>query len=138
LQVVEPGGGGAPAPNIELLAPALTLGRDGAVAETIFHDRSVSRLHARLVQEDGSYRIFDSGSTSGTWVNYTPIPSGAGHLLQDGDLINLGRVQLRYQRRDLAAAGSPGPRVALVTPATAAATPAAALQPLDPSQKDSA
>jgi hypothetical protein len=100
LQVVEPGGGGAPQPNVELLAASLTLGRDAAVAETVFHERSVSRLHARIVVEDGGYRIFDSGSTSGTWVNYTPVPLETGQALQDGDLINLGRVQLRFQSRD--------------------------------------
>jgi len=114
LQVVDPGGGGAPVPNIELLSPALSLGRDGAVAETVFHDRSVSRLHARIVSEAGEYRIFDSGSTSGTWVNYTPVPPDLGQVLQDGDLINLGRVQLRFQCRDQAAPSGNGAHVAVV------------------------
>ena len=118
LQVVEPGGGGAPVPNIELLSPALSLGRDGAVAETVFHDRSVSRLHARIVSEDGEYRIFDSGSTSGTWVNYTPVPPDMGQLLQDGDLINLGRVQLRFQCRDHASPSGNGAHVAVVAVAS--------------------
>ncbi len=129
LQVVEPGGG-APAPNIELLSATLNLGRDGAVAETVFYDRSVSRLHARIVAEDSStFRIFDSGSTSGTWVNYTPVPATEGHLLQDGDLINLGRVQLRFKCRDQAPAAGNGPRVALVAAVAAPATPAAAALP---------
>jgi hypothetical protein len=118
LQVVEPGGGGAPVPNIELLSPALSLGRDGAVAETVFHDRSVSRLHARIVSEAGEYRIFDSGSTSGTWVNYTPVPPDMGQLLQDGDLINLGRVQLRFQCRDHAPPSGNGAHVAVVAVAS--------------------
>lgn len=114
LQVVEPGGGGAPQPNIELLGASLTLGRDGALVETVFNDRSVSRLHARIVAEDGGYRIFDLDSTSGTWVNYAVIPTEAGQALQDGDLINLGRVQLRFQWRNQALAAGNGARVAMV------------------------
>ena len=104
--------------------------------------------------DEGDFRIFDSGSTSGTWVNYTPVPSADGHLLQDGDLINLGRVQLRFKCRDLAPAGAHGPRVARVAPAVGpAATDAAATglalegspaparvetQPIEQSHKDGA
>jgi hypothetical protein len=120
LEVVDPGGGGAPRADIELLARPLSLGRDGAVAETVFHDRSVSRLHARIVPVDGSFRLFDAGSTSGTWVNYAPLAPECGHDLRHGDLINLGRVQLRFKRRDLPAAnGANDARVVKVTPAQA-------------------
>jgi hypothetical protein len=146
LHVVEPGGGGAPQPNIELLSASLSLGRDGAVAETVFHDRSVSRLHARIVFQDGEYCIVDSGSTSGTWVNYAPIPPDTGQPLRDGDLINLGRVQLRFQRRDRAPAPGNRARVALVSGAGASpaaapaggtpAKPAAAEPPGDRLRKD--
>jgi hypothetical protein len=132
LQVVEPGGGGAAVPNIELLSPALSLGRDGAVAETVFHDRSVSRLHARIVSEAGEYRIFDSGSTSGTWVNYAPVPPDLGQVLQDGDLINLGRVQLRFQCRDQAAPPGNGTHVAVVAVTQPVAKQPAVEQPREP------
>jgi pSer/pThr/pTyr-binding forkhead associated (FHA) protein len=117
LEVVEPGGGSAPRPDIELLGSALSLGRDAAMADTIFHDRSVSRLHARLMPVDGGFRLFDAGSTSGTWVNYTPLAAETGHDLQHGDLINLGRVQLRFKRRDAPASnGANGARVVKVAP----------------------
>ena len=69
---------GAPRPDIDLAAPHLTFGRDAALAETVFHDRSVSRLHARVVVQDGRVTIVDQGSTSGTWVNYAPVPGEAG------------------------------------------------------------
>jgi hypothetical protein len=120
LEVMDPGGGGAPRPDIELLAGSLTLGRDGALAETVFHDRSVSRLHARIIFDEGVFRIYDSASTSGTWVNYAPIAGDDGYPLQHGDLINLGRVQLRFQRRDSLASNGRGARVALVGGAPAA------------------
>ena len=130
LEVVESGGGGAPREAIELLADTVRLGRDAAVAEFVFHERSVSRLHARINRAaDGIFRVFDEGSTSGTWVNFTQVPAEDGWELRDGDLINLGRVQLRFRRRDVPAAeASNGAKVVKVTPAgePAPAPPAAA------------
>ncbi len=102
LEVVESGGGGAARADIELLGPVQHLGRDAALAEIVFPDRSVSRRHARLESApEGVFRIFDEGSTSGTWVNFTLVPAAEGWELKHGDLINLGRVQLRFKRRDV-------------------------------------
>ncbi len=144
LRVIEAGDNTAPLPDIELLEASLTLGRDADVADTVFQDRSVSRRHARIVVTDDEYCILDCGSTSGTWVNYTPVPPEVSQPLHDGDLINLGRVQLRFQRRGLNAAARPKARVAAVAaPASAdgsvqggapgnADTPATPAQPAPP------
>jgi hypothetical protein len=115
FQVVEPGAGGAARPDIDLTAPHLTLGRDAAVADTVFHDRSVSRLHARVEVQDSRVTIVDQGSTSGTWVNYTPLHGDAGCELRHGDLVNLGRVQLRFLRRDAPPLNGNGARVVPAT-----------------------
>ena len=107
LEIVE--GGSGPRVPIEILGPALRLGRDPARAEAVFQDRSVSRLHARIAEEpEGVFRIYDEGSTSGTWVNFTQIPAEGGWELKPGDLINLGRIQLRFKRR-AQVSGSPPP-----------------------------
>jgi pSer/pThr/pTyr-binding forkhead associated (FHA) protein len=127
---VEPGGGSAPRADIELEGEAMTLGRDGAMAETVFHDRSVSRLHARIVALNGVFLIYDAGSTSGTWVNYAQLPAEIGHALQHGDLINLGRVQLRFKRSDAAEAAA-GARVAHVGPPPTNGRQPAAPHPAD-------
>ena len=124
LEVVEPGGSGAPRVDIELLSDTITLGRDAAVAEAIFDDRSVSRLHARIKAEDGTFRVYDAGSTSGTWVNYAPVPAETGCALQHGDLINLGRVQLRFKLRNGAAPGAGAPAVRVVKAAAGTSRPA--------------
>jgi len=100
LEVVEPGGGGSRA-DIELFGETVRLGREPSLAQIVFPDRSVSRLHARIAETSpGVFQIFDEGSTSGTWVNLTQIPVATGCELKSGDLINLGRVQLRFKRRD--------------------------------------
>jgi hypothetical protein len=101
LEVLESGGGSAPRENIELYGQTVKLGRDPAAAHVVFADRSVSRLHARIEEtRPGVFRLYDEGSTSGTWVNFSQISLTDGHELKSGDLINLGRVQLRFRRRE--------------------------------------
>jgi len=100
LEVLESGGGGAPREAIEILSAAVKLGRDPTVADVTFPEHSVSRLHAHIAETaPGVYQIFDEGSTSGTWVNFTQIPAEGGQVLKDRDVVNLGRVQLRFKQR---------------------------------------
>lgn len=83
-------------PDVELNRDVVTLGRDPALAEAVFDDRTVSRLHARVVQtSSGVFQLYDVDSATGTWVNAQPV-SGSGHTLQPGDVVTLGRVQLRF------------------------------------------
>jgi hypothetical protein len=93
---------------IDLTGAPVSLGRDPALAAITFADRSVSRLHARIaIDEQGAYHIYDEGSTSGTWVNYEQV-TAAGRALRQGDLINLGRIQLRFRLRAAVAPVRPG------------------------------
>jgi len=96
LVVVE---GEAERRTIPIRSTHVRLGRDETLANITFTDRSVSRLHCRIEEvEEGVFYIYDEGSTSGTYVNYEQVPIN-GTRLQDGDLINLGRVQLHFQLR---------------------------------------
>lgn len=123
LEVLEPGGGGLPRDDIEILAPAVRLGRDVAQAEIIFPDRSVSRLHAQIAEmPDGTFRLYDQKSTSGTWVNFAQILLEEGSELKDGDVINLGRVQLRFHLRSAVGMTLPRPRPQGRRPAAVAAS----------------
>ncbi len=82
--------------EIGLTQPRLRIGRSPAQADLAFeNDLTMSRLHATLMLEGVHYRIFDEGSTSGTWVNDQQIPE-YGAQLMDGDEIHLGAVHLRY------------------------------------------
>ncbi|MCX6033015.1 MAG: FHA domain-containing protein [Chloroflexi bacterium] len=84
-------------PNpIPLASGNIRMGRDPGLVTIQLQDRSVSRLHARITEEqDGTYHIYDEGSTSGTYVNFQPIPM-EGQFLQHNDVIHLGRVRLRF------------------------------------------
>ena len=75
----------------------LRLGRSPAASDLTFeNDITVSRLHATLVQDGDSYRLFDEGSTSGTTVNQEVVPD-YGRLLVDGDEVGLGAVRLNFR-----------------------------------------
>lgn len=87
---------GAPQP-LALTQREITLGSDPQQATCPLGDPSVSPLHARLAYTpEGGYVLADCGSVAGTWVNYAPI-SRQGVRLEHGDLIQIGRVALRFE-----------------------------------------
>jgi predicted component of type VI protein secretion system len=52
------------------------------------------------VKEDGDFLIYDHGSKNGTWINEMRVPFNGSSVLENGDVIELGRggVQLRFER----------------------------------------
>jgi ABC transport system ATP-binding/permease protein len=72
--------------------PAMIIGRAEDSEITIDH-RSISRHHAKVVQEQGRYAIVDLNSSNGIRVNgeeYGKVE------LRRGDIIDLGYVRFRY------------------------------------------
>ena len=60
--------------------------------------KSVSRHHAKIVCEGGKVRIVDLGSSNGVLVNDV---ERANAELENGDVIELGRVRLRFVPRGM-------------------------------------
>ena len=107
LLVEEEGEG--PAQPVPLVSANTRIGRDESLVNLQFEDLTVSRLHARISREpDGSYRIYDEGSTSGTYVNFQRVPMG-GQLLRPNDLLLLGRLRLRFMSEDVRLRRAPEP-----------------------------
>ncbi len=83
---------------IPLNAVEHRIGRNPNQADIAFeNDITVSRLHASIILEGNDYRIYDEGSTSGTWINGQNIPQYGSQLI-DGDEIQLGDVLVIYRR----------------------------------------
>jgi hypothetical protein len=70
-------------------------------------NRSVSRRHARLLLQDGSFFLTEEvGALNGTMVNGRKLVPGQPQALASGDRIALGMVALVFKS---AAAAAPGP-----------------------------
>ncbi len=69
-----------------------TVGRSHE-ADISLPNRSVSRVHARIINEQGSYTIEDAGSASGTIINGEPKDK---HTLEDGDSIEIAMYLLQF------------------------------------------
>lgn len=69
----------------------LTLGR-ASTNDIPLADRTLSRVHARLEQENGGYRIVDLGSRNGTALNGARLVVPA--VLKPGDCIRLGETTI--------------------------------------------
>lgn len=83
-----------PAPGAEyaLSRDRMRIGRAEDLEIWVNH-RSISREHAEVVLEDGVLRIKDMGSANGLRVNGADTRS---HVLQPGDVVELGQVRFRY------------------------------------------
>jgi len=85
--------------RLDLAGPVIRIGRTPSVCDIAFReDLTVSRQHANMMLEGNNYRIFDEGSTSGTWVNGRQVPE-YGVELADGDEIHLGAVHLIFHQK---------------------------------------
>jgi Ca-activated chloride channel family protein len=66
--------------------------------EIPLHHPSLSRRHARIAYIDHKFVLTDMGSTNGCEVNGHPLMSNKAEL-QPGDIIRLGDVEFRFERR---------------------------------------
>lgn len=82
--------------EIEVLRDPVTLGKS-RTCEVVVPDESVSRTHAEIRREEGRYRLLDKDSTNGTFLGGSRIGDA---WLRPGDVIGLGKVELRFVPRD--------------------------------------
>jgi CRP-like cAMP-binding protein len=60
--------------------------------------RSVSRRHARVLQNEKGYSLVEEvGALNGTFVNGTKIDAGQPHTVVDGDEIGIGVVKITFR-----------------------------------------
>ncbi len=88
-------------PDGELLVlvdlPIITIGKKRGEVTVCFDDLSVSRLHARVLQEGGDVYLEDMNSTNGTFKNGLRLNPYERRKLEEGDEIQIGRKMLIYR-----------------------------------------
>ena len=70
------------------------VGRDAAKDIPLPNDTTVSRNHARIVDEAATFVLYDLGSTNGTYVNGNKITR---QELSVGDLVQIGSTKFRFE-----------------------------------------
>lgn len=78
------------------------VGREHEMREYLAAKPFVSRIHAKLIVEDGKLFIENQSSTNYTFVNNIKIPSGRT-LLKTGDEVSLGGITVNGIRQSEAA-----------------------------------
>jgi pSer/pThr/pTyr-binding forkhead associated (FHA) protein len=80
--------------RIELHEGVYVVGRN-LECDIVISDSNVSRTHAEFASANGEVVVRDNGSTNGTKVNGVQI--AGDQLLQNGDVINFGTAQVRFE-----------------------------------------
>src|ERR1044071_278949 len=69
--------------------------------ELSLNDASVSKIHAALLMTaEGSLLVTDTGSTNGTYLNGRRIAYGESRLIEDGDVVGFGDVEVRLRSEE--------------------------------------
>jgi hypothetical protein len=74
-------------------AAGVIIGRDQR-CDIVLPDRRVSRRHIHVGRSEGEFEVKDLHSSNGTLVNGVRIVSA--HVLQDGDVIEIGGTPLAF------------------------------------------
>lgn len=105
-------GDGSLPQSVEIVGSNTRIGRDPSLSNVVLDDPRVSRYHCRIAEEgEDVFRIYDEGSTSGTYVNYKPVDI-RGQVLQHGDQVHIGPIGMRFE------ISRPGERTEATEPAT--------------------
>lgn len=69
--------------------------------ELTLNDGSVSKIHAALLMTaEGTLLVADTGSTNGTYLNGRRIAYGESRVIEDGDVIGFGDVEVRLRKSE--------------------------------------
>lgn len=78
-----------------LLGPNMVIGREMTCDIALTADTTVSRNHARLVQEGAGLVVYDNGSSNGTYVNGMRVTAPV--MLAPGDIVQFGSSKFRLE-----------------------------------------
>jgi hypothetical protein len=69
--------------------------------ELTLNDASVSKIHAALMMTgQGTLLVADTGSTNGTYINGRRIAYGESRVIEDGDVVGFGDVEVRLRKSE--------------------------------------
>jgi pSer/pThr/pTyr-binding forkhead associated (FHA) protein len=78
------------------LSPSTIIGRSMENCEIALNDSFLSQQHARLELRGDHWVLEDLGSTNGTFVNDIEVRDAT--IVEEGDIVRVGRIELRLVR----------------------------------------
>ena len=96
LVVLRSGQSGVAAGKIFPLSPSTIIGRSMESCEIALNDSFLSQQHARLELRGDQWVLEDLNSTNGTFVNDIEVRDPT--IVEEGDIVRLGRIELRLVR----------------------------------------
>ena len=75
-----------------LMTFPVTVGKLKESVQMCMEDASISRLHARFIQQDEAVVLQDLDSTNGTWVNGKKLAAGEETVIRRNDEIQFGKI----------------------------------------------
>ena len=80
-----------------LKATVTTVGRKAGNDIVLTGDSFISGSHAKIVLENGSYKVVDTGSTNGTRLNGKKLAPNVAEILSSGDSIQFGQTGFTFK-----------------------------------------
>ena len=93
----EPEGTNGKRPEYSLERLPVLVGKLKSRAQILLSDASVSRIHARFVEQEGKIALIDLNSTNGTFINDVQLEQGEVAELEKGDELRFGNVRMKYE-----------------------------------------
>lgn len=72
------------------------IGKQEGLVDYVLDDETVSRLHLRMDEENGSYRVTDLNSTNGTEVAGTALENNESAVIKLGDDVKIAGFHFRF------------------------------------------
>ena len=82
--------------EIDLSAFPFIIGKNREQSDYVIEDNSISRIHARFTERDGSVFITDLNSLNGTFLNGIRLIPQEMRMLEAGDEVTMGRLNFTY------------------------------------------
>lgn len=83
--------------DIVLKDRVMVLGKVRGIADICLEGKSISRVHARIIQDQNGCSVTDLGSTNGTFVNGMRLAERQMRYLQQGDEVRFAEAVFEFQ-----------------------------------------
>lgn len=87
-------------PDILIKDRMMVIGKIRGIADICLEGRSISRVHARIVQDESGCGITDLGSTNGTFINGVRLGERQTKYLQQGDEVRFAEAVFEFQTKE--------------------------------------